>query len=96
MPTRSIQLSEMDDQFVARQLNTGRYSSACEVLTTGLHLLQQQSQTDEERLLSLREMVAAGFNQLDQNVVLTVADKADLREVVARIGRTAAEQAGSH
>ncbi len=95
MPTRSVDLSDTEDQFVTRQLASGKYANASEVLIAGLRLLEQQLLTDEEKLVNLRRMAEVGFNQLDQNLAMTIEDEADLRELVARLGETAAEQTSS-
>lgn len=54
----SISLGEHFDTFVAEQLNSGRYSSASEVVRAGLRLLEDA----ETRLGTLRKMLQDGEN----------------------------------
>lgn len=54
----SISLGEHFDSFVAEQLNSGRYSSASEVVRAGLRLLEDA----ETRLGTLRKMLQDGEN----------------------------------
>jgi antitoxin ParD1/3/4 len=89
MPTRNINLTELYDQFVEEQVETGRYKNASEVLRAGLRLLQQQTQTEEEKLTLLKKLATDGFRSLDQGQGLSVVSENGLRTVVAQIGRRA-------
>lgn len=68
MPTRNINLTDHFDQFVAGEIEAGRYRNASEVLRAGLRLLEQQKQEDEQRLARLRALAQEGFSQLDQGL----------------------------
>ncbi|QDU80153.1 Antitoxin ParD1 [Polystyrenella longa] len=89
MPTRNINLTEHYDQFVAEQIGTGRYSNASEVLRAGLRLLEEQKQTEVEKLKILRHLATEGFNELDQGQGLTAATEKGVRSTIARLGRRA-------
>ena len=52
----SMSLGEHFDQFIAAQLETGRYGSASEVVRAGLRLLE----TEEQKLETLRRMIKEG------------------------------------
>ncbi len=52
----SISLGEHFDQFIAAQIDSGRYSSASEVVRAGLRLLE----TSESKLDVLRNALIAG------------------------------------
>jgi antitoxin ParD1/3/4 len=52
----SINLGEHFDSFVGRQVETGRYASADEVVRAGLHLLEER----ETRLQVLRRALVDG------------------------------------
>ena len=96
MPTRNINLTERYDQFVEEQIEAGRYKNASEVLRAGLRLLEQQTQTEEQKLQVLRKLAAEGFHQLDQGQGLTLTSEGGLRNAIARIGRRAAKSARPH
>jgi len=52
----SMSLGEHFDQFIAAQLQNGRYGSATEVVRAGLRLLE----TEEEKLAALRRLIDEG------------------------------------
>lgn len=54
----SVSLGEHFDQFIATQLEKGRYGSATEVVRAGLRLLE----TEEEKLDALRRLIEEGRN----------------------------------
>jgi len=52
----SVSLGEHFDQFIAAELEKGRYGSATEVVRAGLRLLE----TEEEKLDALRSLIDEG------------------------------------
>lgn len=60
MPT-SVALGEHFETFIKRQLASGRYNNASEVVRAGLRLLQELEQVNEARLAELRKAIAEGF-----------------------------------
>lgn len=52
----SMSLGEHFDQFIATQLQNGRYGSATEVVRAGLRLLE----TEEEKMEALRRLIDEG------------------------------------
>lgn len=95
MPTRNINLTDHYDEFVEKQVESGKYKNASEVLRAGLRLLEQRSQTEEQRLTLLKKLAADGFEALDQGRGLSYSGEKQLEEAVARIGRRAAKAAKS-
>lgn len=61
MPT-SVALGEHFEAFIKRQLASGRYNNASEVVRAGLRLLQELEQVNEARLAELRKAVEEGFD----------------------------------
>lgn len=90
MPTRNINLTEHYDRFVEELVGAGRYKNASEVLRAGLRLLEQETQTEEEKLTLLKKLAADGFRSLDQGQGLSVASESELRSAIAKIGNRAA------
>jgi antitoxin ParD1/3/4 len=95
VPTRNINLTEHFDRFVDEQIDAGKYKNASEVLRAGLRLLEQQTQTEEQKLELLRKLAAEGFRSLDQGQGLAIASETGLRTTIATIGRRAAKT-GKH
>lgn len=66
MPTRNINLTEHFDTFVDRQVSSGRYSNASEIVRVALRLLEDQEAEREAKLRALRRAAAQGFDEIDQ------------------------------
>lgn len=95
MPSRNINLTEHYDQFVEEQVEAGKYQNASEVLRAGLRLLEQQAQTEEQKLALLKKLATDGFETLDQGQGLSISGDKQLAEAISRIGRRAAKTATS-
>ena len=93
MPTRNINLTDHFDQFVANEIESGRFDNASEVLRAGLRLLEQQKREDREKLKLLRSLAAEAFGQLDQGQGIEIRGERQLTNLVRRIGRRAASSA---
>jgi antitoxin ParD1/3/4 len=96
MPTRNINLTEHYNQFVDAQIEAGTYTNASEVLRAGLRLLEQQTQSNEEKLILLRKLAADGFRSLDQGRGLDISDERSLRKTISRIGQKAVRSNKAH
>jgi antitoxin ParD1/3/4 len=72
MPTRNINLTEHFDRFVERQVSSGRYCSASEIVRDALRLLEEQEQERGEKVKALRQAAKQGFDEIDlgQGIVL--------------------------
>lgn len=66
MPTRNINLTEHFDAFVERQVASGRYGNASEIVREALRLLEEQEQEREAKLKALRQAAREGFDEIDQ------------------------------
>ena len=83
MPTRNINLTEHLDHFVERQIASGRYSNASEIVRASLRLLEEQEQERKAKLKSLRQAAKQGFEEIDQGSV--VVDQSALNDRVASL-----------
>ena len=61
MPT-SVALGEHFEAFVKRQLDSGRYNNASEVIRAGLRLLEDLEKINAERLAELRKAIQEGLD----------------------------------
>lgn len=92
MPTRSINLTDHQDRFVERQIDTGRYTNASEVLRAGLRLLEQQTREDREKLKLLQSLASEAFDELDQGTGIEINDSGQLKKLISQIGRQSAKE----
>lgn len=90
MPTRNINLTERYDRFVAEQIDAGRFRNASEVMRAGLHLLEQQTREEHEKLMLLRKLTSEGIAQLDQGRGIEISGRRQLASFIGRLGRRAA------
>lgn len=93
MSTRNIRLTDHDDQFVEQQVNAGHFRDANEVLRAGLRLLKHQAEIDDQKLILLRNLAQAGFDQLDQGQGLVAESEQSLKDMLAHLGSEALQQA---
>ncbi len=98
MPTRNINLTEHLDQFVERQVCTGRYGNASEIVREALRLLELQEQEREARLDALRHAAQQGFDEIDQGCGIVLPDKKSrarlFQEIEAEVVAKAARKGG--
>ncbi|MBP6011266.1 MAG: type II toxin-antitoxin system ParD family antitoxin [Alphaproteobacteria bacterium] len=65
MPTRNINLTKQIDDFVEKNVSTGQYQNASEVVRDALRLLKSRQQEDKLKLQRLREAVDVGVRAID-------------------------------
>ena len=80
----NISLTEELEELVQRKVESGRYSSASEVVRAGLRLLEQEDELRETRLAAVRAEVQAGIDQAEQGELV------DGEEAIARAKKRAA------
>ena len=61
-------------------------------MRAGLHMLEQQSREDEEKLQLLRRLATEGFDQLDRGEGIVLHGEGELRDYIAEIGRRVADK----
>lgn len=61
----NVSLTEQLEEFIAGEVQSGRYRSASEVVRAGVRLLQDQTRLHELRIDALRQELAGGLTQLD-------------------------------
>jgi antitoxin ParD1/3/4 len=78
MPTRNINLTEHFDQFVEREVSSGRYGNASEIVREALRLLEEQEQERTAKLKLLRQAAKQGFDEIDQGRGIALKGKKSL------------------
>jgi antitoxin ParD1/3/4 len=90
MPTRNVNLTDHYDEFVERQIASGQYKNASEVMRAGLRLLERQAREEEEKLSVLRGLAAEAFSSLDRDEGIALEGNAQLADFIAKIGKRSA------
>lgn len=85
MPTRNINLTQHLDEFVERQVTSGRYSNASEIVRESLRLLEEQEQERKAKLKALRQAAKQGFDEIDQGQGIVLKGKRAIQEFIAEI-----------
>ena len=85
MPTRNINLTEHFDHFVERQVSSGRYSNASEIVREALRLLEEQEQERRAKLTALRQAAKQGFDEIDHGKGIVLEGKKAVRQFIAAI-----------
>jgi len=93
MAVRNVILTDRYERFIEQQVSAGNYQDASEVLRAGLRLLEQQAQSEEQKLALLRKLAEGGFASLDQGQGLPLSGDEQLAEAIGQIGRRAAKTA---
>jgi antitoxin ParD1/3/4 len=85
MPTRNINLTARLDHFVERQVASGRYGNASEIVREALRLLEEQEQQRDAKLKALRQAAKQGFEEVDQGKGIVLHGKKAVSRFVAEI-----------
>lgn len=85
MPTRNINLTEHLDRFIARQVASGRYSNASEIVREALRLLEEQQQERKAKLDALRQAAKQGFDEIDQGKGIVLKGKKEINRFLSDI-----------
>ena len=80
----NVSLTEELEELVLRKVESGRYTSASEVIRAGLRLLEQEDELRETRLAAVRAEVQAGIDQAERGELV------DGEEAMARVKKRAA------
>jgi antitoxin ParD1/3/4 len=60
MPTRNVNLTDELDRFVIREIDSGRYENASEVIRAALRSLEREEQEYELKLAAVRAAIEEG------------------------------------
>ncbi|MCI0741804.1 MAG: type II toxin-antitoxin system ParD family antitoxin [Gemmataceae bacterium] len=94
MPTRNINLTEHFDHFVERQISSGRYSNASEIVREALRLLEEQEQERRAKLTALRQAAKQGFDEIDQGKGILLKGKKAVKQFITAIEAEVMSKAG--
>jgi antitoxin ParD1/3/4 len=75
MPTRNINLTHEQDEFVENIVRAGEYQNASEAIRDAVRALQQRRREDALKLERLRLRIEAGIDDLDRGEFVEVDDE---------------------
>ena len=87
MPT-SFALTPHFEAFIQKQLASGSYNNASEVVREGLRLLERQQKEDAAKLQALREAAKVGFGAIDAGDFVDLAPE-DIDAVISQLAAEA-------
>lgn len=91
MPARNVSLTPHLADFLDRNVESGQFSNASEVVRAGLRLLEQRQAEDAAKLDALRAAVGLGLDDLRAGRVVDVQAGGEL-EFVLGLGRADSPQ----
>ena len=91
MPTRNINLTSRYDSFLTRQVNSGRFKNASEVVRAALHLLEREELEAKAKLEALRREARVGEEAYSRGETTFIEDDAALDRFFSQIAKEAAE-----
>jgi antitoxin ParD1/3/4 len=94
MPTRNINLTEHFDEFVERQVSSGRYSNASEIVRVALRLLEEQEEERLAKLKALRQAAKEGFAEIDLGNGIVLKGKKALAQFFKDLDAATAAKSG--
>jgi antitoxin ParD1/3/4 len=70
----NVSLTPELEQLVAEKVESGRYTSASEVIREALRLLEEHDQLKQQRIAQVREKIDRGLRQLDAGEGITAQE----------------------
>lgn len=92
MPTRNINLTDRYDSFLTRQINSGRFKNASEVVRTALYLLEREELEAKAKLEALRQDINEGLEAYRKGEYTVIEDDDTLDRFFDDIAREVDEK----
>ncbi len=92
MPKHKINLTDQHNAFLARQVNSGRFKNASEVVRVALYLLEREEMEEQAKLEGLRREARVGEEAYDRGETFLIENDAALDQFFSDIAREAAER----
>lgn len=92
MPTRNINLTDRYEAFLMRQVDSGRFKNASEVVRAALYLLEQQELEEKVKLEALRRDINEGLKAYKRGEYTVIEDDAALDRFFDNIAKEVDEK----
>ena len=80
----NVSLTEKLEEFIHKQVESGRYRSASEAVRAGIRLLEEKTEEREAKLEALRQSIDSGVEEFDR--VDGLAGEEAFDDVLAALG----------
>ncbi|MCK0163747.1 type II toxin-antitoxin system ParD family antitoxin [Marinobacter sp. S6332] len=84
MATRNIVLTNHQEQLLGALVKAGRYQNASEVLREGLRLVEEQELQHQQKLMTLRDAVAEGLQDVEEGRTVSLGVGEDITKYLSR------------
>jgi antitoxin ParD1/3/4 len=88
VPTRNVVLSEHQQDFVEKLVQSGRYQNASEVLREGLRLIEERERIEAAKLKALKQAARKGWDDIAAGRYIGVSDN-KLEDFIRQLGKQA-------
>ena len=78
MPTRNINLTDHNEAYLAKMLESGRFKNASEVVRAGLRLLEFQEGQEQAKIAALRDAFKEGEDAYARGEYTALDSDADI------------------
>jgi antitoxin ParD1/3/4 len=78
MPTRNVDLTVEQEQFIQTTIASGRFADASEVVREGLRLLEEREQDLQARIEWLRAAAQEGFDAIERGEYITLSSNEEI------------------
>lgn len=79
MPTRNVNLTKRFDDLIEKNVASGRYGNASEVVREGLRLLEKQEKEDSAKIEWLRDAAQEGIDDIERGDYITFETDAEMK-----------------
>lgn len=90
MPQRNVNLTDHFDSFIAKTVQSGRFSNASEMVREGLRLLEQREREDEARIALLRSATQDGLHAMEDGDFVSLGSEEAIKAFVTQLRRDVA------
>ena len=78
MPTRNINLTDHNEAYLAKAMESGRFKNASEIVRAGLRLLEFQGEQEQAKIEALRDAFKEGEDAYARGEYTTHENDADI------------------
>ena len=93
MTSRNVSLTPHFNSFIDRNVSSGHFNNASEVVRAGLQILEQRLKEEAARISALREAARIGFDDLEAGRYIELGSAQAVDDRLDHLGKRARSQA---